>query len=162
MIPQDDPAAAAMIKNMWEKMFGPDGKMNVYFTAADKTTIVFGYTTPDAMLKMVESMKKGAAGHTAQKDVQRTAKLLSKGAHVVGFISVDGGIAFINRTMKMFSPEGTPLMTIPAFPSAPPVGFSMQATPEGLEGEMVVPGELLDAIGKYVAELTPKQPLPVE
>ena len=49
--------------------------------------------------------------------------------------------------------EGTPVPAIlGGFPESPPIGFGVKFSAEGLETDLVIPGETLEAIGATIAK----------
>jgi hypothetical protein len=61
-------------------------------------------------------------------------------------------VAFINRMVALMPTSPAP-PTLPEFPEAPPLGWAAKASDEGLQTELVVPAELLSAIGKYAVTI---------
>ena len=46
-----------------------------------------------------------------------------------------------------------PLVEIPAFPESPPLGLTAKVVPDGVATQFVVPGEALEALGKYIEQI---------
>ena len=51
------------------------------------------------------------------------------------------------------APEQKSKSRLPAFPDAPPIGFALEGRQAELYGTMLVPAELLQAIGAYVKQV---------
>jgi hypothetical protein len=132
-----------------EKLFGPGGKMTAYLAAADKQTVLVNYTDTDLLKTAMRCVKTGEKRLADAADIRKTKALLPPGAQAVGFMSPKGLIAFINRMAALMPKRGGP-PRLPEFPDAPPVGWAAKASPEGLETDLVLPAEVLSAIGEYV------------
>ena len=155
-----DPDGKEAVEAMFDKLFGNGGKMSAYIIAADKETVVLGYVSPESAVKTVEAIKAGKTGLGGDDIVKQTTSLLNQKAQCVGVWSVDGTIAFVTRIFGMIPDLQGMTPQIPAFPAAPPIGFSMTASAEGIDGEMVVPAALIDAVGAYVKQLQQQPPPP--
>jgi hypothetical protein len=147
-------------KALMEKMYGPGATMTAYLAAADKRTVALAYTSAESLQRVLQTVKSGQAGLSADEGITETAKLLPRGAQWVGYWSASGTFAFANRMFAMMKDITGQSLDLPEFPKSPPVGFAAVASPEGLEAEMVVPAKLVDAIGEYVKTVEQMQAAP--
>jgi len=148
----NDPAVAEMMK----AMFGNDGNLAAHIVAVDKETLITSYTSAETTLALAKAVRAGKPGLSADSNVKKTISLLPDGSQCVGLMSVDGTIAFINRILGLV-PDVPAEVTIPEFPASPPIGFSMKVSPAGLQGDMVLPAELIEQIGEYVKKIQQMQ-----
>ncbi|NQT39738.1 MAG: hypothetical protein HQ581_19740 [Planctomycetes bacterium] len=148
------PGAVEMEK-MMAKMFGPGGKIMVYIAAADEHTVVFVYTSRDELRRCIEAVRNPQGSLSADPGVAKTDALLPENAPWVGYWSPGGTVAFVQRMMGMFVPEVEKdfKIKIPDFPETPPVGFAANLTSGELQTDLVVPAAVLQATGKYIAEV---------
>jgi hypothetical protein len=149
-------------QNMWKAMIGNDGNVMIYTGAADGQHVV--YAMGETAFKIVaENIRGNKPGLAADVMVQKTAALLPSGAAVAAYVDFGGYIELIKSTMaKAMAAQpagagGGPnpamfLQMIPAFPSAPPLGYSVKTTPTTLEADVVVPLELMTATRDYVKQ----------
>ncbi len=144
---------AAEMKKMMERMFGPGGKIMVYIAAADDHTVVFVYTSKDELRRCLEAVRNPQGSLSADRGVAKTDALLPDDAPWVGYWSPGGTVAFVQRMMAMFVPATEEGFKLPDFPETPPVGFAAKLASGELQTDMVVPAAVLEASGKYVAEV---------
>lgn len=147
-IPDPTGAADALTAEMFKKMFGDAEKVKTYIVAADDKTVLMGYVTPDAVQRVIKSA--GGKQIAANANLAKAAKLLPEGCQFVTFLSPKGAI----DAMLDLVP-GIELTPAPAllgdFPDTPPLGFGLKITPDGIESDLVVPEETLEAIGAAIA-----------
>ena len=168
--------AAAEVPNydkLMEAMFGPGEKINVYMATVDETTIAWGYTDKKKLLATLKALETPKKSLSKNKQLAKTKKLLPDGSQWVGYVSPQGSVTFANRMMGVMlkamkaggdvdktgaggntldlGPGLSP--SIPQFPKTPPVGFAVKVVDGQLEATLVVPGEVIKAIGEYSAEL---------
>ncbi len=75
-------------------------------------------------------------------------------AHPVGvaYWSPKGTVDFARRMIPLFVPEPD-AVRLPDFPDTPPVGFALTTAENEARWHVVVPGEVLKAIGAYVRQV---------
>jgi len=127
------------------KLFGPDGKLTTYMVAVDKQTVVASYVNQETARKAVERYRQGGKALHSDPEVAKTSALLPKDAQMRGYLSPHGLIAFIKGVMtNMGAPFG---QMIPDVPETPPIGMAARIAPAGVAADLVIPGEVLEAIG---------------
>jgi hypothetical protein len=156
-----DVAAAAgdenvpMVKPMLEAMVGKDGKMRMYWVAADEDTVISAIGAEELAAQAVERVESGEQGLAQAADVQTTAALMDPAAPWTLYISPPGCVAWFQRLMTgIMGQIGAPMMiTIPDYPAGPPVGISMNITGGQLHSELVVPARMLEDLAAYVKKV---------
>ena len=139
---------------MMESMFGAGDKITFWFVPADEHTIMMGYITKKPLEQAIASFNRNKPGLENDAEVQKTAALLSSDAPAVGYLSPQGTIEFFKRMLPAILPPGVPFpVNIPDFPQTPPVGLAVQTAPNELQTTLVVPAEVLKAIGQYVKHI---------
>jgi hypothetical protein len=149
-------------QKMWKAMIGNDGNMLIYTGAVDATHVVYAMGEP-GFKTVATNIRENKPGLAADVMVQKTAALLPNGLAMVAYVDIGGYIELIKSTMtKAMAAQpggaaGGPnpamfLQMIPAFPSAPPLGYSVKTTPTTLEADIVVPMELMTATRDYVKQ----------
>lgn len=142
-------APAELMEDTYQKLFGNDGKMSIYLTDANDSTVVMAYTSVDNLkraLKAVES--DGLAG---DEQLQTTAAMLPADAQWAGYIDPGGIMQFSENLMGVFVPGGD--WEMPEFPLSPPVGFAVELTPTHLDAHLVVPLATVDAVKDFVVAM---------
>ena len=142
---------------MMEVFFGPDGKLTGWVVPVDEHTVVVGYVSKDLIRSTLQAIKQGSPGLAGDADVSRTAALLPAGAASVAFWSPQGTVDFISRTVPAFAPgDAKADIQDPRVRQDFPIGFAVTSAPNELQGYMVVPADVLKAIGQYVGKVKPK------
>ena len=139
--------------NLLEALFGPGGKIRIFMAAADEHTVVAAYTRRAALRRCLRATKRPRAALVADEGVAATAALLPSGAPVVGYWSPKGTIDFINQAISLFAPDEQSKFALPDFPETPPVGLAATISADEVQTDVVIPGEVLKAIGAYVGEV---------
>jgi len=138
-----------LVRKMMEAYFGEGGKMIATSVALDKTTIFLRY-------KPAESIKKlpnlTTAGLAQNKETIKTLQMLPESSQWVALMSPQGFVAFTQRIMAGFMPQGA-AMKLPNFPATPPIGVGLKLSATGLEKHLVIPAEVLESIGTYIQQL---------
>jgi hypothetical protein len=137
------------------EFLGPSGELTGWVAVADQHTVVAGYVNQDAMRTAVQMIKQGKGELGGDVDVAKTAALLPAGAFGVAFWSPQGTVQLVNRLLPAFVPGGPSAFKLPEFDKTPPIGFAITSGPNELTGHMVVPVEVLNAIGQYVGKVKP-------
>ncbi len=139
--------------NLLEALFGPGGKIRIFMAAADEHTVVAAYTRRAALRRCLRATKRPRAALVADEGVAATAALLPSGAPVVGYWSPKGTIDFVNQAISLFAPDEQSKFALPDFPETPPVGLAATISADEVQTDVVIPGEVLKAIGAYVGEV---------
>ncbi|MEX2140839.1 MAG: hypothetical protein WD894_16365 [Pirellulales bacterium] len=142
------------MQRMMELMVGEGGKLTAYLAPADATTVVLTYGE-DALGDTLKAATKKAASFTAQQEILTTMKLLPKNSQWVAFFSPKGMVEFAQSMMAMIAPGGA--VQLAPFPVTPPLGLGAQMTAEGCDTSLVVPKEMLIAIGGYARTMQQNQ-----
>jgi hypothetical protein len=129
-----------------ELMVGPGGKLTAYLAPADATTVVMTYGE-EMLAETLKAAKKETPSFSAQPEITTTLKLLPKDSQWLVFFSPKGIAEFAQTMVGMVAP-GNQVQLAP-FPVTPPVGLGARMTAEGWETSLVLPRELLVAIGGY-------------
>lgn len=150
------------LKTMMETMIGHEGKMTFHIGAVDSTHVVYalGEATFTAIATNIRDGKPGLADDVM---IKKTAALLPSGTAMVAYVDIGGYINMVkNMMIKMAAaqPQGNnpglnPGMfaqLIPAFPQAPPLGYTVKVTPTTFEADFVVPMDLMEATRDYVKQ----------
>jgi hypothetical protein len=80
--------------------------------------------------------------------VKKTVDMLPAGAQWVGLASPRGTLQFVARMMSQMPPN-LPI-AIPEFPETSPIGFAMKLTPAGLETDLAIPTDVLQATAAVI------------
>jgi hypothetical protein len=139
----DNPLAGEMLK----KMFGETDKIKAYVVAVDANTAAIGYITPDAIKQLMKDA--GKKGISANANLAKTAELLPDGCQVQSYISIRG---IIDLILEVPGVEFSPVPgLLGEFPDTPPLGFGAKITSGGLETDLIITEETLEAIGGTIA-----------
>jgi len=138
--------------DLMEKLLGPGGKVVMLLARADAKTVVAAYTSKEPLERSIEAVAKPEAGLAADEHVAKTTAMLP--AHPVGvaYWSPKGTVDFARRMIPLFVPEPD-AVRLPDFPDTPPVGFALTTAENEARWHVVVPGEVLKAIGAYVRQV---------
>ena len=137
-------------EKMLELMLGSGGKMNAYFAAADKETVIGAYISPKQLVSAVKAIRDNKPQLIDEDGVAKTAAMLPAGAQWVGFLSPRGGAAFVSRTLKAVAPPGASVPEIPELPDTPPIGLGVALSPSGLDAHLAVPAAVLEAVSEVI------------
>ena len=133
----------------YDKMFGKDGKLAVYLTTTNDSTVVMAYSSLENLKRAVNVASNQSLAGDAQ--IQKTAEMLPPGAQWIGYISPGGIIEFASNMMGTFAPGAT--WDLGEFPASPPVGFAIELAPTYLDGHLVVPLETIGAVKEFVEQM---------
>lgn len=152
---EDVPQFKEMMDKMAERMYGPGGKIITYLAPANATTIAAGYTSPDAVIRLIRTIKQGEKGLSADPQVAKAAALLPAGSPWVAYWSPQGTIDFARRMVALMSDMGggAGAPDIPKFPATPAIGAAVVKAPNELQIEAVVPVETIKAVAAYVLKV---------
>jgi hypothetical protein len=133
-----------------EKLFGPEGKLDAYLTAADERTVIAAYSSQAALKKAVDRYRSANRG-SLDGPSSETAALLPKQSQWIGFASPAGGVRWF-RSMLGILPAGRQIK-IPDFPATPPVGFAIKLSAIGVDTDFVIPSTVIRATGEFVQKV---------
>ena len=141
-----------MPKELLGKMLGRSGKIVAYLVAADQTTLLAGYTNQDQIRSGLKVLQKGSSSLEKDKGVAATAALLPPGAPWVGYLSPSGTIEFASQMLATFE-ELSSGFKLAEFPKTKPIGFAVQAAGNELHTFLVMPADVVQAIGVYIKKM---------
>ena len=137
---------------MMKAMLGPGGKLVGWVVPAGEHAVVFCYDKT-LLKRTIEAVKQGAPGLAANSDVAKTAALLPSDAAVVGYVSPQGVMGFVRQLFASAAESGAPVPDLPEFPATPPVGFALSTSADELNGTIVIPPEVIRAVGQYAEQM---------
>jgi hypothetical protein len=139
---------------MMEVMFGKGGRVTGWVAVADARTVVIGYNDKQQLLDTIQAIQQGRAGLGEDAGVAQTAALLPKGAMAVAYWSPQGTLDFVGRVLTaVVPPNARANLKLPQIEATPPVGFAVLTRSGELRTDLVVPAEVLKAVGRTVADL---------
>jgi len=143
-----------------EAMTGADGKMSMYFVAVDATHAVYAFSK-EALDIVVNNIRNNRPGLADDVMVKKTAALLPADLTATAYIDVGGYFEMVKSMMvKMMAAQGNAggvggfVQFIPAFPKAPPFGYSLKVAPTAVDLDMVIPLELMETTRDYAKQVT--------
>jgi tetratricopeptide (TPR) repeat protein len=143
---------------MMETLLGPSGKITTWLAPLDEHNIVMGYVSKEHLQQAMEAIKQGKPGLAKEAGVSKTAGMLPPDAVLIGYLSPQGMIEFVKRMASVIMPAEMKVEEkIPEFPKTPPIGFAVTTAPNELQTCLVVPGEVLLAVPKYIEKITSPQ-----
>ncbi len=142
--------ASAEINAMFEKMFGPGGKMISYLLKVDDRTCLWVMVPESELQNAVEQYRNNPEGLQQPARLSQTGRMLTPDAAVRVYISPAGVVRFAQRAAKELADADLP---IPGFPACPPVGLSMAWDAGYLEFRMAVPGKVFRAVGEFAEDM---------
>lgn len=142
--------AEAQVQGLLGKMFGADGKIRMYVAKADAHTVVTAYGK-EQLVHAVEHIRSGAKGLEDDADIAKTAALLPAGAQWVAYVSPQGLVQWASVFVEaLLGGE----VKLPPFPATEPIGLAAKVSETGLDGELVLPDNVVAGIGQYIGLLT--------
>jgi len=143
-----------MVQSMMKAMFGEDGKMKMYFIAADDKTIVMAISDEDGAAEAIEHAAAQEKGLAESSHVVTARKLLDPKASWQGLISPPGCVAWFKRMFEtMLAQFGGPAPAIPEYPDSPPIGVSLKLADGRFTSEMAWPVDTLKALADFIKEV---------
>ena len=140
-------------KQLKELYFGQGGKMSATIVPVDKNTVLMRYTGPDRTEEFLKGYQATGGGLAQDAQVAKTLAALPKGTQFVFLLDPAGTVQVANRAIGMFLPEGGGGFRLPDFPAAPPLGFGVRSSGEGLELHFVLPAATQEGVGNFVEQL---------
>ena len=142
---------APEMEPIMEAMFGEEGKMRAYMVVADEHTVVSGLAPEDRIAAAVEQALSNEPGLAESPSVQSAVKLLDPQAPWRAVVSPQGCVEWFSRMWSlMIGQLGGGAPTIPEYPEAPPVAFSINFDGGQFLGEMVWPVETLEGLVTFI------------
>lgn len=136
-------------KAIFEKMFGPGGKVAICLAPLGDNMVVFRYTRASELKELLG--RKG--GLAMQADIVKTAALLPEGSQWAVYVHPQGMSRVINQVVRNFAPEVT---GVPDFPDSAPLGLGLKLAESGMEVRAVIPTAVLEALGDLLAPRRPE------
>ena len=140
-------------KELWEQLFGKDGKITVYMVAANQHTVVTGYNNQDRILETLKVIEKKSPSLAEDQGIQAAAALLPANTPWVSYWSIGGTIEFANHMLDMVRDELPPNFKLPEFPKTPPVGSAITISSTEIQTFLAIPSEVLQGIGSYIPKV---------
>ncbi len=135
------------LKALYEKMFGPGGKMTMAMAPLNDTAVIMRYTPASGLKNLLGAKGPGLA---ADPDIVKTASLLPKGAQWAFYVNPKGMRDLVHGAIKAFSPMP---IEVPAFAKTPPVGFAVKLAETGLEFHAVLPAAVQEELGAFIPKV---------
>ncbi|MEQ9409732.1 MAG: hypothetical protein RIK87_18495 [Fuerstiella sp.] len=142
--------AVPQTRQMMKNMFGDAEKVMIYLAVADEHTVLGRYISRE---QLVEDLKRGRPEQSVkdQPEIAETLALLPGTAMGVGLWSPIGTFRMARQMMQTLQPAAA--AAIPDFPDSPPVGMSLELSPQQFHVDIVLPPGLIDAIAEYARSL---------
>ncbi len=141
-------ALAGPMEAMFAKLFGKEGKMRFYTTAADDHTVVSAYTK-EQLQRAVAHVRAAAQGLEVNPEIAKTTALLPAGAQWAAYVSPQGLLQWVDALLRdILPPESN--FRIPSFPATEPIGLAARVSEAGLDAEIVLPDNVVAGIGQFV------------
>jgi len=141
------PNMPAQSTKMVERMYGPGGKIVAWVVPCDEQTVVFSYMGEERLLQAIAAIKQGKLGLAESDDIAKVVALLPSDVTWSGFVSPKGVFDSLRGLMAFMLPPGT-APKIPEFASTPPIAVGLTTAPDEVEAHVVVPAEVVEAIGR--------------
>ncbi len=134
---------------MIEAMLGEDGKLDIYWVAADQNHVVFGISDREDIVNLLKLTKSSETGLHASQQLATTRDLMPGKSVGQGFVSPHGCALWVNRVFDeliepVFGHPG-PEFTLS---DSPPIGFSLEFPKHQINAEIVWPVELTKSLVK--------------
>lgn len=141
--------AAEQMKGLFGKMFGGEGKIQMYVAKADERNVVTAYSK-EQLVRGIEHVRSGGKGLEDDADIAKTAALLPDGAQWVAYVSPQGLVQWVGVFVEaMFGGQ----IQLPPFPATEPIGLAAKVSETGLDAELVLPDGVVAGIGQYIGVL---------
>ncbi|MGO9113153.1 MAG: hypothetical protein ACLP9L_28295 [Thermoguttaceae bacterium] len=146
-------------KRMMELFFGPGDKVVAWVAPADEHHVVLGYVSKKPVQRAMEAIRQGNKPSLAGDiGVAKTAALLPSGAMAAVYLNPTEMIRFVQQMATGITPpEAKVKLKLPEFPKTPPIGFAVTTAADEVQTCLVVPAEVLQAIGPYVGQIKAMQ-----
>ena len=144
---------------MMERMYGPGGKITIWVVPCSEHAVVMSYGGQSSLRQAMAVIKEGKPGLAANEELAKVAALLPSGTTWVAYLSPKGIVDFVNRTIAAALPPGIGVK-VPEFGATPPLAIAVTTGPDEVEVHVIVPAEVVKAIGGLVGAKAPKTPMP--
>ena len=134
-------------KKMMEMMFGR-GEMVTSVAAADPTTVLFSYKPASTMAETLKVYARTKESLPFDPRVAGTLAMLPQGSQWVLLVEPRGMMSMVGNGIKRIAPDAK--FQLPDFPPTPPIGVGARLSETGFTIQTVIPGEVLEGIGKVV------------
>jgi hypothetical protein len=141
------PNMPAESTKMVERMYGPGGKIVAWVVPCDEQTVVFSYMGEERLSPVIAAVKQGKPGLAEDAGIAKVVVLLPSDVTWSGFVSPKGVFDSLRGLMAFMLPPGT-APKIPEFASTPPIAVGLTTAPDEVEAHVVVPAEVIEAIGR--------------
>jgi hypothetical protein len=138
-------------EKVMKSLFGAGETINAYIAPIDSVHVMVGYVNPDRLVKAIQAARRGEADLWGSADMKRMSLLMPEDALAVAYVNPRGVIEFVRQTLV--PPEVKEGSRPPEFPETLPIGFAITKWPMGLDANVVVPEEVLQAIQPYLGLL---------
>ena len=137
-----------------ETMFGEDGVFRMYYAVIDDKHILTGVSKLEDIEARVEKLRKGETDDAFKKQVAKTDALLPENPTWSVYLSPSGGVNWARRIYEAFKSLGAGgSFEMPEYPTAPPVGFTLRLTENGIEMDAAAPVETIDGLSEFVQKV---------
>ena len=140
--------AAEQARGMFSWMFGKDGKLKIYFAAADARHVVGAYSKEN-LKKVVAHVRSKAKGLEADEGIAKTNALLPKGSQWVAYLSPQGLLQWADTFIRNIG-GGQMNIQLPQFAETEPIGLAARVSGSGLDAELVLPDSVVAGIGQFI------------
>ena len=135
-------------KRVMELMLGDQKELPIYLAAANPHLVVGAYLSQERLVEAIKSANRTEDQLSFDASVKKTVNMLPAGAQWVGLGSPRGTLQFMGRMMSQMMPN-LPI-AMPEFPETSPIGFAMKLTPAGLETDLAIPTDVLQATAEVI------------
>jgi hypothetical protein len=134
-------------------IYGPDGKIVAWLVPGDEHSVVIGYVKQDLLLRTIAAIKQGKPGLGDNREVAKVRAMLGGCSTFSMYFSPKGILDFARRMTAIVLPPGANVK-IPDFGSTPPVAMAVTTAADEVEARLVVPAEVIGAIGRLIESRT--------
>lgn len=154
MLSPADPTLAQS-QAMMKQMIGKDGNIEALITTVGDKHLIYAFNE-DTLATIAENISNNKAGLADNVLIQQTAALLPRDLTAVGYVDIGGYVELVKQMMSqaMAGQGGAGfVLPIPPFPNAPPFGYSLKGDATAIEGDLVIPMDLMTAVRDYVLQI---------
>ena len=146
---------AEPLKAVFIKMFGSDDKVRTYMAALDDHTVVSAFISVDNLQRAIAAVEHSgdSSGGLGPQTGDIAARLPTDAQGVV-LVDLSFVTEFAQSMLTTVLGHQGPVFE---FPASPPVGLALKISSAGVDGETVISGDTLEAIGQFVVSLQNKR-----
>ena len=145
---------AAPLKAAMIKIFGSDDQVRTYMAAIDEHTVVSAFISVDNLQRAIAAVERnGGSGGGLDPPAAEIAARLPTDAQGVALVNLSAVTEFAQSMAASVLGAKGPVFE---FPASPPIGLALKVSSAGVQGETVISGATLEAIGQFVANLRDK------